>query len=81
MQIKLKLIDTKLMFNIKSKQPDSVFMGNHTVPEEINEISTNYILIRENHTIERLQLSTFISPLELQKALIWIENLSPWQSV
>ena len=38
------------------------------------------ILIQENHTIERLQLLTFISPLELQKALIWIENLSPWQS-
>jgi hypothetical protein len=26
-----------------SKQPDSIVIGNHTEPKEVNEISTNYI--------------------------------------
>src|SRR6185436_15884971 len=38
------------------------------------------ILILENHSIEKLQLSTFISPPRLQVTSNLIQNLRPWQS-
>ena len=38
------------------------------------------IMILENHLIEKLQLSTIISPLRLQKISNLIQNLRPWQS-
>src|SRR6185436_19927193 len=38
------------------------------------------ILILENHSIEKLQLSTLISPPRLQVTSNLIQNLRPWQS-
>jgi hypothetical protein len=44
-----------------SKQPDSVFMGNHTEPEEVNEISTNYINSGESYNTKTTLVDTYFS--------------------
>jgi hypothetical protein len=44
-----------------SKQLGSVVMGNHTVPEEINEISTNYIDSAESYNRKTALVDTYFS--------------------